>query len=240
MPEALRGDLALARLASLLQLAETESWTGWLRLPGGAIGLLDGLVVAATCGALAGRRAVQELFLARSGPFTLEIGPVSAREPLGGTVALVLEGVRLADEWERVAPLVLAPAPGIGAAPGVGEGGLDAELDGLRTVEEVVRSRGAPATSVVDDLLRRVEAGELVEVAPPRPARAQGPIVGEEPGYFEALEAGRSHLRLGAYDAAAAAFRAALAARPGDRIAGQNLKRVLAIVRGARPAGLSS
>ncbi|MCB9675656.1 MAG: DUF4388 domain-containing protein [Alphaproteobacteria bacterium] len=257
----LEAELEAVHLASLVQLVEGEMFDGWLHCPTGRLGLRQGAVVAARCGELDGMPALRELFLCPVGRVRLERG-VAEGAPLGGTLALVMEGVRIADEWDRLAPLVLDEAAGF-EAPTIGpvDRALLNGFDGVRTTYEVVKAAGIRPSGVTDALLQLMDEGWLVEVAPARPdeVRRWQATVGTEPveapapapvaaapepepepmapaptavepqDYYEALDAGRIALRAGDHDAAEASFMAALAARPGDRIAAQNLKRVRAL-----------
>ncbi|MEZ4320312.1 MAG: DUF4388 domain-containing protein [Myxococcota bacterium] len=251
---ALDADLEAVRLASLLQLVESEMFDGWLTCPTGRIGFREGTIVAATCGELAGMDAIRELFLCPTGRVRLEKGTASGN-PLGNALAVVMEGVRVADEWDRLAALVLDEAPGFEApATGPIDRSMLDDFDGLRTTFEVVKRASLAPSLATDALGQLFDNGWLVEVAPARPdeVRRQHALLvlgaastspeptepepaepAREPAssedYYARIEAGRSALKSGQHDDAEADFLAALAARPGDRIASQNLKRVRAL-----------
>ncbi len=224
MPEVLRGDGVVVGLASLLQLAEGEALTGRVVLPRGEVGCHLGNVVRARFGALAGVAAVQEHFLHPGGSFSVETGDEPAAPPLGPTSALVLDGYRLLDDWRRVEALRLRRVDGAALPPALGA--LAPRLDGRRPVSDVVAAAGAWRCRVIDPLLEALEAGTLVEVAPDE-VEDDPPT---DPGGFDtAMEAGRRLVREGRYDDARAAFGRALAARPDDRVALQNLRRLAAL-----------
>ncbi len=245
MAEVLRADLGRIRLASLVQLAEGELFTGLLELPGAELTFRDGEPVDARCGALRGIDALRQMFLLARGAAVLTPREVAEARPMGNVLALVMEGCRIADEWDRVGPMVLAPTSTEPLA------GLPAEvvrgLDGRRSLARVLGDLGVPAIGALDPVLRLLDAGALREVAPPRPddvrtptspseptppappPRTADPRVRAAPDYWARLEDGRRLLRAGDLAGAEAAFRDALEARPGDRIATQNLRRARAL-----------
>jgi tetratricopeptide (TPR) repeat protein len=244
MRDVLRGALGPVRVASLLQLAENEMLTGRLTIDGvGDITALQGRVVGATHRDLTGTIALYELFLYQEGDFRFSLDPSVRGEALGPLLALILEGCRLADEWERLAPLYLKPTrPLPTPEPGPAAKVLS-RLDGRRSVADA--AAGLPRVRVVDPLLQLCETGLLVETDPPqggqKTGRAPTPAPAQPRGadlptdYFAAMDLGRKHLREGQYAEAKSAFEAALKARPNDRVAAQNLKRV-AEALGSAPA----
>lgn len=243
MPELLSGSLRAVGLPSLLQLAETEGLSGRLALHGaGEVQLRDGLPVAARCEGLEARAALMELFLVDVDRFSLhavEVLPDGA--PLGEVLELVMEGCRLADEWSRLAPCPITTAPA-DPVPGAA-GALLAALDAGQPLERGRRAAGLARAACVDPILDLVEQGRLRLGAPlPLPADPPAPSPAPAPGlpqpqsppvapaaapldYFTALERGRAQLRDRDHDGAEASFQAALAARPDDRVARQNLAR---------------
>lgn len=237
----LHGELAHVRLGSLLQLAEAEGFTGGLVLEGaGTIAIAQGQPVAARCGRLAGVAAVRELFFAEAGRFWLELGPVAEAPPLGPVIALVMDGARVVDEWERLAPLHLRwDAEGEGSAD---EGcarlvararAVLARLDGRDTTRAAVTLARANRGEVTDPLRLLLEEGHLEHVDAPADAVEQE--LSSEP--FDALlVVGRARLRSDDIAGAEEAFRAALRLRPDDRVAAQNLRHAAQRRAGRWPA----
>lgn len=255
MPEALRGDLSYVRLSSLLQLAEAEGATGALSFPGtGEIRLSRGDIIEAVAGPLSGYPAVRTLFFVPSGPFRLDVSEVAPDPdaprlpPLVPVTRAVLDGVRLLDEWARIGGMILSatgPLPTL-ASPAAE---LMAMLDGARPLQALVlEARVSPALIVdpVLDLLEEAHLDEVAEAAPHvpwpgisalqsagQPAIPANPTIPAQtiltgagaPDYDQLLEDGRRLLREADFEAAESAFMAALAARPDDRIAAQNLRR---------------
>ncbi len=238
MPEILRGRLDRISLASVLQLADGEAFDGWLLVDGATrIGCRAGSIISAELGVLRGRQAVRELFLVRKGRFALELTKAPGTEqPIGSTMGLVMDGCRIADEWHRLAAMVLEVIE-------VDRSGLTdptravvARLDGTRCTLEAVLEVGCPSSAVVDELLSLLESGSVAEVAPPKhdlverlsagDAERIQPDVTEGVDFHQALELGRAALKARDFPRAEAFFLEALNVRPGDRIANQNLRRV--------------
>lgn len=220
MAEILQGDTAAIGLFAVIQLAEGEALSGRLVLPRGEVALHLGNVVGARFGAVTGVDALYEHLLWRGGRFVFEDAPVPAAPGLGPAAALMLEGCRLLDEWQRVEGLVLACAPD--AAPSTKLAPLVPHLDGRRRVRDAVARAGMLRCHAVDPLLDGLDAALLVERAV---------AVEEAPADdFDALmDAGRRHVRAGRHADALAAFRRAVALRPDDRVATQNLRRIAAL-----------
>jgi hypothetical protein len=242
VPEALRGDLAWVSVGGLLQLAESEACSGVVELPGAAtVTLRHGRPVDARWGTLTGWPALLQALLTKRGAFRLEVGPPAepARPPLADVSTAVLEGCRLADELDRLAPLRLRP---VGALPAEGVArALAAAMDGDRTVAEVLARSAVPEALAVDVLLGMTERREIVEAAPPDRERARAavppaiegaapavaaPAPPAAPDADELVDRAREAVRGKAFDAAADLFRRALALRPNDRVIAQNLHRV--------------
>lgn len=222
----LSGDLTRVSLASVLQLLDTECSTGRLELPPlGRMLLREGQPVEVHLGPLRGPDAFNSLFLAPSQTFELHDEPVEGGRPLGQMTPLVLGALRISDEWSRLAAMVLRPAPG--ATP-KGLGAVIPHLDGHATLAEAVALGGAAPAQVVDPLLDALEARQLVQAGRPDPERARAAALPPSPEDFYALiDQGRVELRAGRLAQAEAAFRRALMARPGERLAEQNLRRVI-------------
>jgi hypothetical protein len=220
MPEVARGDATVFGLSSLLGLLEAEAFSGRMVYGSGVIAFARGAPVRAELGARSGVPALLELFLEPAGTFVIERADVAAGPPLGDPTALLLEGCRLQDEWARLAPIAVLPQ---GPLPPALQP-LVALLDG-RPLVDAVAAAGLARAGGVDPLLAALEAGTLVETLPRRPTL---------PTDFDAeLDAARRAVREGRLDDARGHFQRALSARPDDRIARQNLRR-LDTLQGAR------
>lgn len=226
MSVVLHGDLTQVSLASILQLIDAECVTGRLALqPAGEVWVLEGQPLDATLPPQRGLDALMGLFLAPLTGFDLHQEPAPAGQPLGPMTPLVLSALRVSDEWSRLGPMVLRPAPG--AQPAL-PSGLAGALDGSCTLAEAVALQGLPPSRVVDPVLDALEARALVQAAPPDPERARAAAAPPRPEeFFELIDQGRVELRAGRLAQAEVAFRRALLARPGERLAEQNLRRVL-------------
>lgn len=215
MPDRLRGGLEVVHLASLLQLAEWEGWTGVLVLPEGGMGIFEGAVTTATCGNHAGLLAVYEQFFVTEGEFSLQDGDPTTEAALGRTMDLVLEGTRLVDEWNELAPLVLdGKVDGLPA---------DVVLDGSTPLWLAAQLAGAPRSAMVDPIQAALASSAVRRVgreAPP--ADGKGPVLDLD----ELLSEGRRLVKDGDLVGAERTFKLALRAHPGHPIAAQNLRRV--------------
>lgn len=238
--EILAGDLQDVGLNSLVQLAQAESLTGWIRVfARGEVSLVKGRISGAVCGPLLGIEALRELMFLRDGRFSAVRGEPQASAPLEGVIYAIMDAYRLRDEWARLGELVLRRAGGQQWHP-VGHP-LDRvaqELDGRRTLAQVTAGLGAAVTVVLDALIDALNIGVLEQVAAPAPLAVVPTPAETEPelapqDFHALLERGRELLREGDLDAAEAALRRALALRPDDRVASQNL-RVLLRRRGER------
>lgn len=245
MPEALRGDLAWVSVGGLLQLAESESCSGVLELPGpSTITLVHGKPVDARHGELRGWPALIQALLTKGGPFRVQIAPPSgpALPPLADVSTAVLEGCRMADELDRLGPLRLR-AEGAQPVDGVARA-LVESMDGDRTLIEVLARAGVPEALAVDALIGMLERCEVVEAAPPdrdraRAARPREPVDVAPPGPASAdadalVDRARAAFRARDLPVAADLFRQALAIRPQDRVIAQNLHRVELLLNQSR------
>ena len=246
MPEAVWGDLSYLRIATLIQCAESETWTGVLQAPQDAsLTFYQGSVVDARFGYLKGRMAAKEIFFLEEGIFSLSIQPVKQTRELIPMVPLIMEGSRLVDEWKRVAASYLSSEPGSELPPSSGDfGRVLSRLDGKMRLRTAVASVGCPRAMVVDPIHSLLEQGFLVEVGPPQmtedplsPNRHEraGPTPQLLELVAELLAEGRVFFRKGCYDEAEACFREALDLLPEDRIARQNLQRLQQIRDGFPP-----
>lgn len=223
----LSGDLTLVSLPSILQLVEAECITGLLTVDGGGeVGFFAGRPVSARWGSVSGVAALLDVFVHDAPAFTLRTHAVPNGQPLGAVLGLIMEGCRLADEWKRLAFQCFAVAHRaraveLGEVPRT----LLPHLDGGTVFELAVQRAGLARSAVIDPMLALIDEGVVHEVtSPPPPARDHGPLT--VAGFGEAMDRGRDALRGGAYTEAAAYFEAALALRPEDRVAAQNLRRV--------------
>lgn len=219
--EILSGDLSDIGLTSLLQLAQYESISGWLSVPRrGEIVLERGHVLNARCGPLTGLEALRELLFHRGGRFSLLRGEPKVPRVIENVTFAVMDAYRLRDEWARVAGLVLQPAGGPMWRP---TGGLldtlVVHLDGRRTVAEAVAAASGGATLLLDALLDALHLGLLVRLAAPAAPR-------DEPAldFYELIDRAQTLMRGGNYETAEQHLHRALALRPGDRVAQQNLR----------------
>jgi hypothetical protein len=228
MREILRGDLEVLNLASVLQLIEAEAVTGVMTFDQGAeIRFKHGQLVSAMIGRRRGVQAVEEMFLTPMSSFVVSQAEVSEERVLGMMTGVIMSGLRLSDEWARLSALVLGPRPGREIKdPALAA--LVAQMDGGRTVVEVVQAAGSVPVVAIDPLVRGLDEGLLREVSAPAPERAKAALSPPSPEeYYPLIDEGRNYLKLGQLSEAEAAFRRAQLARPDDRLAEQNLKRVL-------------
>lgn len=218
--EILGGDLFEVSLTSLLYLAQFEALTGWLLVGArGVITLHKGQPGLTCAGALRGADALRELLFHRGGRFSLIRGaPEPDADALTNITAVMMDAYRLRDEWTRLAPLVLRPAgtwrPDGPLAAVVGR------LDGRRSLAEALRELETPLTAVLDPLLQALAQGQLERSGG---ARAAAPVEASE-DFYGLLDRGRELMRRGELEAACSALRRALALRPDDRVAHQNLR----------------
>lgn len=220
MAEILTGNSEHVSLGSVLQLAESEVLSGSLRVGTARLDLYGGRVVRAQAGTLEGVDGLLEVLLLRGAPFVLDNTQVSPGVALGDTGPLLLEAFRLMDDWARVEALVLRPRKPVPPT-------LDALarwLDGTRTVSEAVERAGLARVPLIDPLLAALDAGVFEQLVTPLPP----PL----PADFDALiELGRALAREGRHHDARDAFERAVALRPEDRVATQNLRRIVALSR---------
>ena len=228
MREILRGDLEVLNLASVLQLIEAEAITGRMSFDQGAeIRFKHGQLVSATIGHRNGVQAVEEMFLTPMATFVVSQVEVHEERVLGMMTGVIMSGLRLSDEWARLSPLVLGPRPGR-EIKDVALAALVKQMDGARTFVEVVQAAGTFPVAAIDPIVRGLDEGLLREVSAPAPERARAALSPPSPEeYYPLIDEGRNHLKLGQLAEAEAAFRRAQMARPDDRLAEQNLKRVL-------------
>ncbi len=103
------GDLADMGVVDLLQTLEIGRKTGvlYLSTPNGRSGLLyfqDGKIIDALQGAIKGERAVYRMLAWADGNFRIDFKPINREVKIdSSTQALIMEGMRRLDEWERLA-----------------------------------------------------------------------------------------------------------------------------------------
>lgn len=225
----LQGDLRSFTLASLLDLAAMNSINAQLTLPrGGEIGLREGQVVSARSGALTGLPALHALFFLKDASFTMTAGAPPERTPLGAAAAIAQDAERLVGEWERLSRLVLRVTPAFtGGSESLPIDDLMLLLDGSATLHELVTELELSPPAIIHDLLRAIEGGLVAivdEPESPRPSRAARP---RPQDFFELLDRGRELMRSGDLVRAEIALRRAVRAQPDNRLARQNLRRVV-------------
>ncbi len=221
--EILSGDLSDISLTSLLQLAQYEAISGWLRVTRrGEITLHKGQVLDASCGRLTGLEALRELLFHRGDRFSLLRGEPKSQRTIENVTFAVMDAYRLRDEWTRLAGVVLRPG---NDQPWRPTGGLldtiAVHLDGRSTVAEATAAANANGctTLVLDALLDAINLGLLVRIAAPA-AR----IVEPNLSFFELIDRARVLMRSNNDEAAEHLLRRALELRPDDRVAAQNLR----------------
>lgn len=219
--EILSGDLSDISLTSLLQLAQYEAISGWLCVARrGEIVMDKGQVLDAKCGPLTGVEALRELLFHRGGRFSLLRGEPKDSRVIENVTFAVMDAYRLRDEWARIAGVVLRPAGGQMWRP---TGGLldtfVVHFDGHRTVGEAVAVAAGCATLMLDALLDAIHLGLLVRVAAPA-ARNDEPAL----DFYELIDRAQTLMRGGNYETAEQLLHRALALRPDDRVAQQNLR----------------
>ena len=220
--EILHGDLFEIGLTSLLYLAHFETLTGWLVV--GARGLITlhrGQPGFTRAGELRGAGALRELLFHRGGRFSLIRGTPEddPHGPLDNTTAVMMDAYRLRDEWARIAPLVLRPAPAW--SPPRPLRATVARLDGRRTLADAARDSDDPLTPQIDLLMQALADGALERLGAPVSAPAAAI---DSDDFYGLQDRGREHMRRGEHEAARVALERALALRPDDRVVQQNLR----------------
>ncbi|MCB9778766.1 MAG: DUF4388 domain-containing protein [Alphaproteobacteria bacterium] len=252
MPEVLRADGRRVALSSLLQLVDLEALDGRITTERGRIDLQEGRVVGAQLGDHAGVGALLELLVVPLARIEIvEESPAAEGPPLGELMGLVVESCRLADEWARLAPLVLAPPVPVCEDPALAE--VLAGVDGRRALWEIVDDAPVLVVQVVDPLgaLLATRVLEVVgrrampvlvatpgglELPPADGSPPESPPIASAGGgdppdatYDELVESGRRFVRARQLDEARERFERALHLRPDDSIAAQNLRRIAAL-----------
>ncbi|MCA9690354.1 MAG: DUF4388 domain-containing protein [Nannocystaceae bacterium] len=225
----LEGDLRSVSLASVLHLAESDAIDGVLLIGDDRlIGLCRGLVVSARAGKLAGLSALNSMFFLDRGAFRLIAGDPAEGAPFGSAIELTIEACRIVDEWSRLSPMVLRVTPlfdGRSVSRPVDD--LMLMLDGSSSVGDLVGERGYSPVLIISDLLEALREGivETVARADRGPPPADGRPSPED--FNELLDEGRAHMRSGDLVRAERTLRRAVRAQPENRLARQNLRRVV-------------
>lgn len=162
MPEALRGELGLVSLASVLQLAESEYLCGDVVLRGGTIELHNGNIVAASFADCSGVSGAVEALLRASGTFRVQTRQArAAGASIANAMSVVLESCRLQDELERLGGQVLRARDGFTGSERIA--GIVSRLDGERALARHMLDAGCAIAPCLDELVDAVERGDLIE-----------------------------------------------------------------------------
>lgn len=231
MPEViLAGSLHHVPVAALLQIVAAESLTGIVRLLGTPTVLhaRGGSVVQAEDGPRTGIVAVLGAFFVSADRFEIVEHEVVG-EPIGSTMGLVMEGLRVVDEWERLSSLVLVSTADPDWTPSPVLRAVLEHLDGDRPLAEAaVLARRSPP-ELVDEVLRAMEEGFVTARGPSKPQRAANAANLLDIDVDDLVLEARSLIKSREYDAALVVLKQALAVAPDHAIAGQNLRRLEAL-----------
>lgn len=187
-------------VVDLLQTFEISRKSGSITFKSGAglgyVWFRDGKVVDAEVGTLRGEEAVYRLLVWSEADFEVDFGPVDREDVVEiGTSALVMEGLRRADEWGRLTEQL----PPLSTVFEVDHerlldrlseipdelNGILRLLDGRRTLAEVVDDSPFEDLSTLTTLSKLYFEGLLVEVRTPVPERIV-PASGAPPAAVEA------------------------------------------------------
>lgn len=254
MPEALRGELGLVSLASVLQLAESEYLCGDVVLRGGTIELHNGNIVAASFADCSGVSGAVEALLRASGTFRVQTRQArAAGASIATAMSVVLESCRLQDELERLGGQVLRARDGFTGSERIA--GIVSRLDGERALARHMLDAGCAIAPCLDELVDAVERGDLIETGAEDAEAVAALLAGPDtPAVNDALQAeatedeaperaappappagvslddlifdARREARRRHYDRAEELLEQALQLAPGDRILAQNLNRI--------------
>lgn len=239
----LESDAKHVRLASLLQLVEIEMYTGRLSVDeAGFIMVRNGAVVGADADGIGGVEALNELFLHLEGRVRLELDETITGRPLAPTIALVMDGCRLIDEWLQLANERWAIAHAVQIDERLG-----AHLRAMRpallamdrgaTLEQAVVEVGTRRALATESFGALIEAGVVVpakgrplalvpapEPEPESTSAAEGLDVDANMDVDDLIAHARRLARANDIDRAERLLRAALERRPNDRVIAQNLR----------------
>ncbi|MCA9660196.1 MAG: DUF4388 domain-containing protein [Myxococcales bacterium] len=220
-------------LTSLLHALHADERSGWLRVDDEwVVVLVHGEIVAASSSEERGLPAIQALLLRTDGTFTFERGDPQDAPPLAPMMSLILESARLNDEWRRLSPMVLEirDRQKLGEIDSPELAALAPEIDGKRTVAELVHIGSLAPVQVIDAILAGLSRKALRCVARDHRLALSEP----DADFFTLIDRARDHVRAGDLDSAEVALHRALSLRPGDRLARQNLRRLLALASNSR------
>lgn len=220
---------ASVSLSSLLFMAESEAWTAEITLnPGSSLTVVQGQIVHARCGTFTGLDGLFELFITQLDSIDARSISLPANTtPLGDMARLTFDGVRRADEWNRLATSKFSLRGDMPSSISKNTSRLLRLLDSGSSLETVCSVGQVPRTWMADVVSSLVEEGVL---GLEQPTARSGEPAREQPrelDYYECIDAGRDAYRAGRMPEAIAAFQRALDLRPGDRVASQNMRRVL-------------
>ena len=233
----LRGELAEISLSTLLHLMDLESLTGWLVVDGEArIDFHAGHVTTASKGALRGPCALREILVCGGSSFEVFRGSPRSTVAMRRISLIILDAFRLRDEWLKMEHSVLRLVGDQRWHPtGGGVDALMEQLDGKRTLAELVRQTGLSLGTVIEEI-REAKTLGLVEVCessgvPVRQAKSSLSTIhygvdSAAVDFFELLDRARGSIRRRDFVLAEDLLCRALQLRPNDRIAQQNLRRV--------------
>ncbi|MCA9694354.1 MAG: DUF4388 domain-containing protein [Myxococcales bacterium] len=225
----LQGNLRSFTLASLLDLSAANAVDACLTIAQeGEIWFRDGQVVSARSGVQTGLPALYALFFFRAAGFTMTAGAPSERAPLGTAAAITQEAERLVGEWERLSRLVLQVTPAFnGSSETLPVDDLLLLLDGSATVIELVTELEYSPSVIIHDLLQAIDSGLVEVVDEARRQRTPKATRPRPQDFFELLDRGRELMRSGDLVRAEIALRRAVRAQPDNKLARQNLRRVV-------------
>ncbi|MEW6685633.1 MAG: response regulator [Candidatus Edwardsbacteria bacterium] len=174
------GDLSAMPIFDVLPLLEVNKKTGALTLTkgeeSGNIYFENGALIEAEVESLVGEDAVYALLTWREGRFLFGPHITTKHHRIKSTVAeIIMEGVRLQDEKERLAEHLpalndlLSPVPGkqIALEPRAEElevAQIAHLIDGKRTVAQIITKSGLSQTKTLVALARLIAEGKLVRV----------------------------------------------------------------------------
>lgn len=181
------GSIQDMTVIDLLQTFEISRKTGTITFKSGSrqghVWFKDGKVIDAEVGALRGEEAVYRLLVWNEADFEVDFGAASREDVIESTTsALVMEGMRRADEWGRL----VEQLPPIGSTFEVDHeklvdrlseipdelNGILRLLDGRRTLSEVVDDSPFDDLSTLTTLSKLYFEGLLIEVSGPAEAPA--------------------------------------------------------------------
>lgn len=187
MTETLSGNFRKVPLLDILQLLSSGGRTGRLNLKHkakeGEIYLRDGIIVHAVTGAQMGEAAVYSLMGWLEGDFNFVPDVEAPEESVKKkTEELLQEGIKQADEWEKIKKVIPSTDVVLRLSPSGSAGAVSlqpddwqvlAQVDGAQTVAEIAEVLGRDEFSVAK-VLYGLAKGALLEVGqkPKEPPKA--------------------------------------------------------------------